>query len=267
MTDGEDDDRAPGLDLDNTNKAQRLAVAAAIAPALRVGAAGAKARRVGRLDKDGNIVGWTTLAEVQAKLLEAHALEIAVDDGVVQTEKICARCGRPFKLARGARGQTLHNTRACPACQVLEARCHPERPAVTADGLCEPCYRRARAPRAKCHPKQPASTADGLCSACYIRERRARAKCHPKRPAATADGLCRSCYVRERAPRAKCHPTKPAHTADGLCRACYRRERAPRAKCHPTKAATTAEGLCSACYQRACRAAKATPDPNPKETK
>lgn len=46
-----------------------------------------------------------------------------------------------------------------------KAACHPEKPHV-ARGLCQACYRRAKAFPAKCHPDK-AEVAKGLCRACY----------------------------------------------------------------------------------------------------
>lgn len=81
------------------NKAERLAVAGAVAPSLRSGAERAKARRIAR-EKDGKVVGYTTLADVQRSLLERHKIEIAVTDGKRPKALICERCGLPFPPAR-----------------------------------------------------------------------------------------------------------------------------------------------------------------------
>lgn len=80
------------------NKAERLALAAAVAPTLRVNAGKAKSRRVAVVDKDGNVTGYRTLAEVQEALLAAEKIAIAVDDGVRPKEMTCKFCGKPFPL-------------------------------------------------------------------------------------------------------------------------------------------------------------------------
>lgn len=73
-------------------KAQRLALAAAVAPSLRKTAQVAGRRRVTRVDGDGNVVGYTTLGEVQAALLKKHGVEISVAEET-NKEWVCIRCG------------------------------------------------------------------------------------------------------------------------------------------------------------------------------
>lgn len=78
------------------NKAERLALAGAVAPTLRNNAAKAKDRKVAKLDKDGNVVGYTTLAKVQEALLAKEKIELAVQDGVRPKKIFCETCGVPF---------------------------------------------------------------------------------------------------------------------------------------------------------------------------
>ncbi|MCW5834514.1 MAG: hypothetical protein KIS78_19085 [Labilithrix sp.] len=93
------------------NKAQRLAIAGVVAPFLREGAERAAKRRVAKVDKDGNVVGYTTLAEVQAKILERAEIEIAVQDGVRPKEVICKYCGKVIRVKGDAKGAP---PRQCP---------------------------------------------------------------------------------------------------------------------------------------------------------
>jgi len=86
---------------ENWNKAQRLAVAAAVAPGLRSVSEKTASRRVAKVDKDGNIVGYTTLAEVQKALLEKQRIEFDVVEGVRPKEVVCQACGRIRKVDRG----------------------------------------------------------------------------------------------------------------------------------------------------------------------
>lgn len=94
---------------EDMNKAERLAIARVVAPALRrataeahemYGVADAKMRRVARVDADGKVVGYTTLAEVQKALLKAHAIEIETVDGARPKDVICELCGKPVKVER-----------------------------------------------------------------------------------------------------------------------------------------------------------------------
>jgi hypothetical protein len=64
------------------SKADRLAVAGVVAPFIREGATSYSLRRVARIDANGNVVGYTTLAAVQKVLLERHKIEIAVQPGI-----------------------------------------------------------------------------------------------------------------------------------------------------------------------------------------
>jgi hypothetical protein len=83
------------------NKAERLAVAGAVAPRLRSQDDKTKSRRVALVDKDGKVTGYTTLAEVQKSLLKAREIELDVQDGVRPKEVVCRACGRTRKVGRG----------------------------------------------------------------------------------------------------------------------------------------------------------------------
>lgn len=92
---------------ESMNKAQRLAVAGVVAPHLREQSDKAAKRRVARVDKDGNVVGYTTLAEVQRALLERQKIELEVIDGVRPKEIVCAQCGRADRVARTGKLQKM----------------------------------------------------------------------------------------------------------------------------------------------------------------
>lgn len=79
------------------NKATRLAVAGLVAPHLRDQSAKAARRRVAKVDKDGKVVGYTTLAEVQQALLHERKIELETVEGVEPKEFFCEECGRPFE--------------------------------------------------------------------------------------------------------------------------------------------------------------------------
>jgi hypothetical protein len=83
------------------NKATRLAVAGVIAPVLR-SSTDVALRRVGKLDAKGNVVGYTTLGEVQKALLLERQIELSTADGVRPKEVMCRNCGKDVSvLAKG----------------------------------------------------------------------------------------------------------------------------------------------------------------------
>ena len=102
-------------DSGDLNKAERLALAGAVAPVLRDGAAKAKARRVKIVGKDGKVVRVGTLAEVQEGLLAAKKIELEVEDGVRPKEILCA-CGAVRKVPK--KGVL---PKQCRKCQKSEA--------------------------------------------------------------------------------------------------------------------------------------------------
>lgn len=86
---------------DEMCKAERLAIAAAVAPSLRAAPEAVRTRRVAIVDKDGNVVGYRALADVQKEILKARAIELEVQDGERAKTKLCERCGNPLQQ-RGA---------------------------------------------------------------------------------------------------------------------------------------------------------------------
>lgn len=96
---------------DKMSKVERLAVAGAVAPFLREGHEEASSRRVGRLDKDGNCVGYTTWAEVQRAQFARHSIEIDVQPDERPKEFLCGRCG--LTDAVPPKGPIPNNCRRC----------------------------------------------------------------------------------------------------------------------------------------------------------
>ena len=109
-----------GIDLGEalaSSKLARLGVAAIVAPSLRINADRAKRRRVGRVGPGGDVVGYTTLAKVQEKVLESAKVELAVE-GARPTVVPCAICGVPAIVRRRAKVELQR----CPRC-ARPARC------------------------------------------------------------------------------------------------------------------------------------------------
>lgn len=85
------------------NRADRLALAAVEAPILRSASEKTLARRVGLVDKDGNVVGYTSGREALKALAKAHDLEHVVDDGVRPREVVCQNCGKTVKVGKAGK--------------------------------------------------------------------------------------------------------------------------------------------------------------------
>lgn len=134
------------------NKAERLAVAGAVAPSIR----SQELRRVARVDSEGNIVGYSTLAEVQASLLKRHEIEIEVTDGVRPKEWFCEKCGLPCKVRHR---QTVPRCERCTFLKCADCgkafpRCYSA-PSMQRRGhkekVCRPCMsKRVAAAKPRC---------------------------------------------------------------------------------------------------------------------
>lgn len=94
------------------SKVERLAVAAVIAPNVREQHDAASSRRVALVDADGNITGYTTLAEVKKQILARAKIELDVTHGSKAKKLVCRACGETF--ARKAHAKV--ERRLCPAC-------------------------------------------------------------------------------------------------------------------------------------------------------
>ena len=121
-------------------KVERLQVAGAVAPSLRVSAAKNRLRRVTVVDRNDptKVVGYTTLAQVQESALEAVKIEISVDDGIRPKKVICSRCGRLISVPRDG-----HIPGICKVC--LHPACLSCGKKITRGGYsdskrCRPCH-------------------------------------------------------------------------------------------------------------------------------
>lgn len=85
------------------NKAQRLSVAAVIAPSLRSASSKTRTRPVAVVDRKGKIVRYTTVADVQESVLAAKKIEIEMAEGVRPKEFVCNFCGSVEPLSKKAR--------------------------------------------------------------------------------------------------------------------------------------------------------------------
>jgi hypothetical protein len=181
------------------NKAERLAVAGAIAASVRVTGERDQARRVALIDEDGNVVGYTTVAEVKRSMLERAKIELAVVDGKRPKTVVCEQCGLPTPVTTRAKNASSV-PRFCRVC--LQGRCsrcgglRKTRDRKRSDnGLCFPCLREKRAElsvpcggcgkplsrSARCSLRK--GQASGLCKPCVNRARPKKTHCkwgHPR---------------------------------------------------------------------------------------
>lgn len=221
------DDSTETHEGERWNKATRLAVAGIVAPHLRNQTGRVASRRVAKVDKDGNVVGYTTLAEVQEALLLMRQIELDVVDGVRPKEKMCRLCGRTFKVRSGGIVPKLCSACVTPSCVVCHAplprlghTLKKRRPARCMD--CRTAQKQSRLPCVDCggllskHASAPGykSRKEGLpprCRACTIVLNASRVKrcadCDAKLAANTKTGRCRDClnlHPKERARCAEC---------------------------------------------------------------
>jgi hypothetical protein len=79
-------------------KAERLAVAGAIAPTLRSAPETVRNRRVAVVDKSGVVSRYTTVAKIQKSLLLARGLELEVTPETRPKVVVCLDCGRDVRV-------------------------------------------------------------------------------------------------------------------------------------------------------------------------
>lgn len=204
------------------SKAENLALVSVLAPHLREAVNRAAARRVARVDAQGNVVGYTTLVEVQKSLLRRHALEIELQPDERPREVFCS-CGLPIKVAKVGRTPT-HCTRCksdrCSKCDgpLAKGSCAPwkiaQRRAKGIEPVCSSCKRarleaiRAARAGAPCPCDDAPATRTPcvvcICVRCGTCRARMSRETHPERGSKEAPPMCRPCYLaRGRLIRAK----------------------------------------------------------------
>lgn len=99
-------------------KVERLSVAAAVAPVLRGQAESVKKRRIYLTSPGGEVTGVTTNEELQASMLLRARIEFDVSEGVKETHRECALCGKPFALE--GHGSQI---RTCDGCRTRQTKC------------------------------------------------------------------------------------------------------------------------------------------------
>jgi len=130
-------------------KAERLVVAGAVAPALR--ASPTKHARVTVVNVEGQIVGYTTRADLQKQILARAKIELDVVEGHRPDKTVCDVCGRINVVQRIGQPR-----KRCEPCRKMIwttcGRCGRGRWNRTHTKMCPDCHREVRAERTKESP-------------------------------------------------------------------------------------------------------------------
>lgn len=98
---------------------EALAIAGYVAPRMRSAPETTRKRRIKRVDKEGNVVGETTVEEIQKALLAKRAIEFDVQEGVRPRERVCRKCGIAWD---NDKNKVNGNRRYCERCVVVFCR-------------------------------------------------------------------------------------------------------------------------------------------------
>lgn len=194
---------------------EALAIASYVAPRMRSAPEAKRKRRIKRLDKDGNVVGETTIEEIQKALLAKREIEFDVQDGV-RPKSIACKCGRVFSPKKS--GPIPFCCNACRDVKCLD--CHTQinvKAWRTGTRRCVPCSTKLRRhDRPKCLDcgkelyKGAASKGSVRCalhSRLFIKQRAAenRPKCiECHKPLVNERAKrCKSCNMRVQNPKRK----------------------------------------------------------------
>lgn len=224
-------ERECGGPREKLNKSQTLALAGAIAPTVREQHAAASERRVALVDAEGNVVGYTTLAEVKRQILARAKIEFSVMNGRPK-KAFCEACGAVIQVKRvGAAPTQCRKCRraVCVDCGVDRKQYGKLR--------CAACWAKARAaPTCRRGHSRPAGKA---CREC---QKINNAKSHAKRVAARRDAAMKRTAEMSPVPGAP----SCANCGIGLRtveKPCYTRRRAGKPP------------MCKSCSQRRARGA------------
>lgn len=100
-----------------SSKAERLAIAAAVAPELRrQHAEGRRLRPVKLVDEDGNVVRVATLAEVQDGIMKRAGVEFEVAEGARPKRVACRACRSFFDASQRKTGSVPVVCSECRLC-------------------------------------------------------------------------------------------------------------------------------------------------------
>lgn len=215
------------LDPEHWSKAERLAVAGMVAPALREGSVRARARRVFVTDKDGEIKKVVSLKEVQEGLLSTAKIELAVEDGIRPKEVICRGCKGIIKVE--PRGHIPIWCKRCPQCicgkkvrhagQQCRKCCRPPREAAFC-ACGRPLHKEALKASAVNRRKGKPAVCDS-CSRARLKKAKKRCACGSELSRSRSK-KCRACV---RTPRRLCACGKElSKSAKHFCTDCHSKQ-------------------------------------------
>lgn len=194
-------------------KPESLAIAGYSAPRLRSQSESVRLRRIGRLDKDGNVVGYTTLADTQKALLRRVEIEFDVEGRPRWV--LCEKCGAKVKF--GPR-QSLKAPKMCrawtgcrsPKCVTCSA--DVSRNTAKHGGQCLVCSGRAPLPKVFCKDCGNELSKGGRdkgairCIGCHIKTKKRErpcvscgAPCKPGRAHLVGKTRCAACFRKQTA--------------------------------------------------------------------
>lgn len=128
------------------SKAERLAIAGAIAPRMRETEELARTRRVRLYNQQtGEETGSATLADARAGILKRAGIELETRPGVRPSQVLCLSCRNLFKTRPGPTPKYCHTCKA-PKCKRCDAqlKAAPSLKKGRRRGLCFACWRVSR---------------------------------------------------------------------------------------------------------------------------
>lgn len=168
-----------------SNKAERLALAAVIAPGIRETESEARGRRVARLGSDGRVVGYTDVAEFRKSILRRAEIEIGVVGNIRPKRSVCTQCGGIIQVPQTGSVPTL-----CKGCKPCLGCGGP----TSGKKLCSGCTSNKKKPPILCwvcNTALPRSARESR----RLETRAAPPKHRSCRPGASPDHRCHFCNV------------------------------------------------------------------------
>jgi len=209
-----------GREFEPRNKAQRLAVAAVVAPTLRAATVRTRERRVAVVDKSGAVLRYTTLEATQKALLATARIEFDTV-GLRPRLVFCQQCGASVRVPKT--GAVPVRCRACG-----RAKCWKCGVATSSGALscrnkgrtrvwCAGCYRTRARHRYLCPDcGSPRKHPDSRCRPCWAKQKTKNHQVHcPGCGRALGGRVMLPCQVARRGGRpAMCGRCRPRAKAD-----------------------------------------------------
>lgn len=182
--------------VDAWTKAERLAIAGAIAPTIRSAEVSKRDRIVRIKDKNGNTIRTLSLIDLQKELLEKRGIEIDMGDGIRPKITICEDCGCPIFVKKSGVLRTRCDDCGWVKCENCNKRVSMR---IASNDIrkskitrwCKPCS--VLLGRRKTKPTSP----EALCVSCGERQASSvvsyHKKKHPEKPL-----ICKRCCLQKK---------------------------------------------------------------------